>query len=61
MLGPVLLCMYTMPIEDIIFRHGLLHMMHDDDVQFYITSDGDEVPTGTSEVGIGEIRNWMRK
>ena len=52
-LGPVLLFMYTMPIEDIIFRHGFLYMMHDDDIQLYITSDGFEVPTGTSEVGIG--------
>ena len=30
-LGRVLLCMYTMPLEDIIYQHGLQYMMYADD------------------------------
>ena len=34
-------------------------MIHTDDIQLYITCDGDQVPTGTIEVCVGKIRNWM--
>ena len=59
-LRPVLFCMYTMPLEDIIFYHGLQYMMYADDIQVCITCDGDQVPTGTIEECVGEIHNWMR-
>ena len=52
-LGPVLFCIYTMPIEDITFRHGLQNMMYADDIQLYITCDGDHVPTGTIKECVG--------
>ena len=56
-LEPALFCMHTMPLEDIIFHHGLLYVMYADDIQLYITCDGDQVPTGTVKEGVGEIRN----
>ena len=34
-------------------------MMYVDDIQLYITCDGDHVPTGTIEECEGEICNWM--
>ena len=57
--GPVLLCMYTMPLEDIIFHHGLQYVMYADDIELYITCDGNQFPTGTVEGCVGEIRHWM--
>ena len=36
-LGPVLPCMYTMPMEDIILCHGLQCMMYARDIQLYAT------------------------
>ena len=35
-------------------------MKHADDIQLYVTCDGDQVPTGTIEECLGEIHNWMR-
>ena len=58
-LEQVLLCMYTMPLEDIIFHHGLLYVMYADDIKLYITCDCDQVPTGTFEECVGKIRHWM--
>ena len=40
-LGPVLFFMYTMPLEDIIFHHGLQYVNFADDIQLYVTYDGD--------------------
>ena len=60
LLGPVLPCMYTMILEDIVFHHGLQYMIYADDNQLYITFNGDQVPTGTIKERVGEIRNWMR-
>ena len=48
-----------MPLEDIIFHHGLQYMMYADDIQLYITCDGDQVSTGTIEEYVGDIHNWM--
>ena len=49
-----------MPLEDIIFHHGLQYVMYADDIQLYITCDGDQVPTGTIKECVGVIHNWMR-
>ena len=49
-----------MPLEDIIFHHGLQYVMYADDMQLYITCSGDQVPTGTIKECVGEICNWMR-
>ena len=57
---PILFCMYTMPMQDIICHHGVRYMMYADDIQLYITRDGDQVQTGTIEECVGETRNWMR-
>ena len=51
--------MYAMPLEDIIFHHGLQQVMYADGIQLYVTCDGDQVPTGTIEECVGEIRHWM--
>ena len=49
-----------MPVEDIIFHHGLQHVMYADDIHLYVICDGDQVPTCTIEECACEIRNWMR-
>ena len=59
-LGPVLYFMYTMPLEHIIHHHGLQYMMYVDDIQLYITCNGDQVPTGTIEECVGDTRHRMR-
>ena len=59
-LEPVLHCMYTMLVEDTIFHHGLQYVMCADDIQLYITCDGDQVPTGAIEECVCESGNWMR-
>ena len=35
-------------------------LMYADDIQLYVTCDGDQVPTGTIEECVIEICNWMR-
>ena len=57
--GPALFCINTMPLEDIIFNHGLQYVMYADDIQLNITCSGDQVPAGTIEECLGEIRHWM--
>ena len=59
-LGPVLFCMYTIPFDDIFFCHGLQYVVYADDIQVYITCDGDQVPTCTVKECVGMICNWMR-
>ena len=49
-----------MPLEGTIFHHGLQYVMYADDIHLYITCDVDQVPIGTIEECIGEIRNLMR-
>ena len=34
--------------------------MYADDIQLYITCDGDQAPTGMIEECVGEVRHWMR-
>ena len=36
-LGPILYCLYTKPVSDIIQRFGLWHHSYADDTQIYIT------------------------
>ena len=55
---PVLFCIYTMPLEDIIFHHSLQYMMHADNILLY--SHVMEALTGMIEECVGEIHNWMR-
>ena len=38
-LGPIIYCMYTKPVSDIIQRHGLFHYSDADDTQLYMTMD----------------------
>ena len=65
-LEAVLFCMYTVPLEDIIHHHGLQCMMYADNIQLYITCDGDQVPTGQSinqstiKDCVGKTRHWMK-
>ena len=58
-LGPVLFSLYTVPIEDIILKHGLKYMMYADDTQLYITGIRDTVPVGSIERCVDEVRQWM--
>ena len=38
-LGPKIYCMYTIPVSDIIQRHGLSHHSYADHTQLYMTMD----------------------
>ena len=58
--GPILSCMYTNPLEDIVFHHGLQYVMYADDIQLHITCNGDQVLICTIEECVSEIRNWMK-
>ena len=37
-LGPVLFCMYMMPVEDIILHHGFQCLAYADDILQYVNS-----------------------
>ena len=57
--GPVLFCIYVMPLEDIILCHGLQCMTYAADILLHITCDGNQVPTGTIEECVSAIHHWM--
>ena len=59
-LGAVLLCMYTTPLEDIVLCHGVQYMLYADDIHQYITCDCDMVLTDTIKECVTMTHNWMR-
>ena len=60
MLEPELFCMYTMPLDDIILRHGLQYTMYADDIHLYIAGDCNHFSIGAIQECVGEMRYWMR-
>ena len=65
MLGPIIYCMYTKPVSDIIQRHGLSHHSYADGTQLYMTMDhsNNDWRDGLAriELYVSEIRKWMNQ
>ena len=64
-LGPIIYCMYTKPVSDIIQRHGLSHHSYADDTQLYMTMDHwfQRLPPargGTAQRKILHLANWSQ-
>ena len=64
-LGPIIYCMYTKPVSDIIERHGLSHHSYADDTQLYMTMDhsNNDWRDGLAriELCVSEIREWINQ
>ena len=61
-LGPILYCLYTKPVSDIIHRFGLLHHSYADDTQLYITIKKQDCfadKLSDIEQCVSEIKVWM--
>ena len=61
-LGPILHCLYTKHVSDIIHRFGLLHHSHADDTQLYITIKKQDCfadKLSDIEQCVSEIKVWM--
>ena len=64
-LGPIMYCMYTKLVSDIIQRHGLSHHSYADDTQLYMTMEhsNNDWRDGQAriELYVSEIREWMNQ
>ena len=61
-LGPLMYCVYTRPIGDIVIRHGLQYHCYADDTQIYVTVEKDvsiESALARTETCIIEVAAWM--
>lgn len=63
-LGPILYCMYTKPVSDIIKMHNLSHTCYADDTQMYVTiksiNDWDKT-SDRIKACTQEIKSWMKQ
>ena len=60
-LGPLLFCIYTQPLEKIIQRHNLSFHFYADDTQLYFSFDPSEAQTAVAKLNhcLSDIRDWM--
>ena len=61
-LGPVLYCMYTRPVCDIVARHGMQYHCYADDIQIYATVGRDQCIGAALlkiEACVVEVADWM--
>ena len=61
-LGPVLYCMYTRPVCDIVARHGMQYHCYADDIQIYATVGRDQCIVAALlkiEACVMEVADWM--
>ena len=61
-LGPVLYCMYTRPVCDIVARHGMQYHCYADDTQIYATVGRDQCIAAALlkiEACVVEVADWM--
>jgi hypothetical protein len=60
-LGPIIYCMYTQPVGNIIKRHNIRYHCYADDTQVYMSfkpSDW-EVTASTTQECIADVSEWM--
>ena len=63
-LGPLMYCVYTRPIGNIVSRHGLQYHCYADDTQIYVTVEKDvsiESTLARIETCIIEVAAWMAR
>ena len=63
-LGPLLYCVYTRPIGDIVTRHGLQYHCYSDDTHIYVTAEKDvsiESALARIETCIIDVAAWMAR
>ena len=60
-LGPIIFCLYTLPLGKIINSHGLKYHIYADDTQLYITFDVHDPFPALEKLQkcIADIRSWM--
>ena len=60
-LGPIIFCMYTLPLGAIIRSHKLMYHIYADDTQLYFTCDVDSSADALAcvESCVRDIRSWM--
>ena len=60
-LGPIIFCIYTLPLGAILRHHNIPYHIYADDTQRYCACDADSSPTTMSriEACITDIRSWM--
>ena len=63
-LGPILFCVYTVPLGDILHSHDVDYHFYADDSQVYLAFESNYVATQQSaiqsmETYIAEVREWM--
>ena len=60
-LGPLLFCIYTQPLEKIIQRHNISFHFYADDTQLYLSFDPSEAQAAVAKLDhcLSDIRDWM--
>lgn len=60
-LGPLLFCIYTRPLEQIVKRHAVNCHFYADDSQIYLSFDPSEAHAAASKLNecLSDIRDWM--
>ena len=60
-LGPILFCIHTLPLRDIVRRHGVSFHFYADDTQLYMQFRPSDLPVAVQCMDncVADIREWM--
>ena len=60
-LGPLLFCLYTRPLEQVLKRHTVNYHFYADDTQIYLSFDPSEAPSAVSNLHsfLSDVRGWI--